>query len=107
MRLPRSVAVNRWSLSKRAMCSRGRRAKSVCSACSKGAGNNPLKPLKRINGADPFVIAMAMSNGSRWTGVADEHSGSHENRKIPFVCQAEGVTCITFQQMMLAEGWQF
>jgi len=33
--------------------------------------------------------------------------GSLENRKIPFVCNAENVTCITFQQLMLAEGWKF
>jgi hypothetical protein len=68
---------------------------------------NPAKPLKGINGADPFVIALAKSNGAQWTVIADEHPGSEENRKIPFVCQAEGVSCVTFQQMMLAEAWQF
>jgi hypothetical protein len=67
--------------------------------------HNPAKPLKGINGADPFVIAMAKSTGS--IVVADEHPGSLENRKIPFVCNAEGVGCITFQSLMLAEGWQF
>lgn len=69
--------------------------------------HNPAKPLKGINGADPFVIAMAKVNGAQWTVVADEHPGSQDNRKIPFVCNAEGVPCMTFQQMMLAEGWQF
>jgi hypothetical protein len=39
--------------------------------------------------------------------VADEHPGSLESRKIAFVCKAEGVPCITFQQLMLGEGWQF
>lgn len=71
------------------------------------AHHNPAKPLKGINGADPFVIAMAKSNGTQWTVVADEHPGSEDNRKIPFVCQAEAVPCISFQQMMIAEGWQF
>jgi hypothetical protein len=43
--------------------------------------HDPAKPLKGINGADPFVIAMAKFTGS--VVVADEHSGSLENRKIP------------------------
>ncbi len=69
--------------------------------------HNPAKPLKGINGADPFVIAMAKDGGGRWVVVADEHSGSAENRKIPFVCNYENVQCINFQDMMRAEGWQF
>jgi len=69
--------------------------------------HDPARPTKGINGADPFVIAMARDGGAHWTVVADEHPGSLQNRKIPFVCNTEGVRCITFQQMMLAEGWQF
>jgi hypothetical protein len=69
--------------------------------------HNPLRPIKGISGADPFVIAMAKDGGAHWTVVADEHPGSLENRKIPFVCNAERVPCVTFRQMMLAEGWQF
>ena len=68
---------------------------------------NKAKPHKGISGGDPFVIAMAKDGGAHWTVVADEHPGSAENRKIPFVCNAEGVTCITFQQMILAKGWKF
>jgi hypothetical protein len=68
---------------------------------------NPAKPHKGISGADPFVIALAKVTGSHCVVVADEHPGSLENRKIPFVCKAEGVPCITFQQLMLSEGWQF
>lgn len=71
------------------------------------AHHDPQKPHKGINGADPFVIAMAKNGGAHWLVVADEHPGSQDNRKIPFVCQAEGIRCITFQQLMLAEGWQF
>jgi hypothetical protein len=71
------------------------------------AHHNPQKPLKGINGADPFVIAMAKDGGPHWTVVTDEHPGSAESRKIPFVCKAEGIQCIKFQQLMLAEGWQF
>jgi hypothetical protein len=69
--------------------------------------HDPARPTKGINGADPFVIAMARDGGAHWSVVADEHPGSLQNRKIPFVCNAEGVRCITFQQMMLVEGWQF
>ncbi len=69
--------------------------------------HNLQKPHKGINGADPFVIAMAKDGGGQWSVVADEHPGSLENRKIPFVCNAEGVRCITFQELMRAEGWQF
>ena len=58
----------------------------------------------RISGADPFVIAMAKDGGANGKVVADEHPGSAENRKIPFVCNAEGVGCVTFQQMIFAEG---
>jgi hypothetical protein len=68
---------------------------------------NKEKPHKGISGGDPFVIAMAKNGGANWTVVADEHPGSAENRKIPFVCNAEGVKCITFKQMILAEGWKF
>jgi hypothetical protein len=69
--------------------------------------HNPAKPLKGINGADPFVIAMAKDGGARWVVVSDEHPGSPESRKIPFVCNHENIPCINFQGLMRAEGWQF
>ena len=68
---------------------------------------NPAKPHKGISGADPFVIALAKVIGPHCVVVADENPGSLENRKIPFVCKAEGMPCINFQQLMLGEGWQF
>lgn len=69
--------------------------------------HNTEKPHKGINGADPFVIAMARDGGSAWIVVSDEAPGSLENRKIPFVCSQESVACITFLQLMSTEGWQF
>ena len=69
--------------------------------------HNSAKPLKGINGADPFVIAMAKDGEANWTVVSDEHAGSAESRKIPYICNYENVRCITFQQMMVEEGWQF
>jgi hypothetical protein len=68
---------------------------------------NPAKPLKGINGADPFVIAMAKDGGPNWVVVSDEHAGSREARKIPFVCAHEAIRCLNFQGLMKAEGWQF
>jgi hypothetical protein len=68
---------------------------------------NPQKPHKGISGADPFVIAMAKDGGADWTVVTDEHPGSLENRKIPFVCEHENIRSITFQGLMLEEGWRF
>ena len=50
---------------------------------------------------------MAKDGGPRWIVVSDEHPGSLESRKIPFVCDHEKVECIRFQEMMLREGWQF
>lgn len=69
--------------------------------------HNPMKPLKGISGADPFVIAMAKHGGANCVVVSDEHPGTAEARKIPFVCNAEGVKCINFRSMMLAERWTF
>ena len=69
--------------------------------------HNPAKPLKGINNADPFVIAMAKDGGPNWIVVSDEHPGSSETRKIPFVCAHEGIHCMNFQGLMKAEGWQF
>lgn len=69
--------------------------------------HNPKKPLKGIGGADPFVIAMAKEGGKNWVVVANEHAGSDEARKIPYVCKAEGVPCMNFKELMLNEKWTF
>jgi hypothetical protein len=69
--------------------------------------HDPTRPTKGINGADPFVIAMAKDGGAGWIVVSDEHPGSAESRKIPFVCSVESVECINFQEMMRRERWQF
>ena len=69
--------------------------------------HDPVRPTAGISGADPFVIAMAKDGGPHWAVVSDEHAGSLQNRKIPFVCNVERVRCLTLRQMMLAEGWQF
>jgi hypothetical protein len=67
----------------------------------------PFRGDRQLYGADPLVIAVAKAGGPHWIVVSDEHPGSSDNRKIPFVCNHGKVDCITFQGMMLAEGWQF
>jgi predicted nucleic acid-binding protein len=48
--------------------------------------------------ADPFVIATAIERGA--VVVTGELMGTAEKPRIPFVCQAEGVRCITFLEMI-------
>ncbi len=69
--------------------------------------HNPARPEKGIGGADPFVIATASVRGKPWLVVCNEHPGSDQNRKIPYVCKASGIECIDFQAMMTREGWTF
>jgi Domain of unknown function (DUF4411) len=69
--------------------------------------HNAKKPGKGISGADPFVIAMAKTLGVGWIVICNEHEGSQENRKIPYVCKAEGIPCIDFKELMLREKWKF
>jgi uncharacterized protein DUF4411 len=54
--------------------------------------------LKGRSQADPFVIATAMERGA--AVVTGEVMGTAEKPRIPFVCQAEGVRCITFLEMI-------
>lgn len=68
---------------------------------------NPEKPEKGISGADPFVIALAMTGQPQWTVVSGEKPGSDENPKIPHVCGIEGVPHITFLGLIRAQGWKF
>jgi hypothetical protein len=54
--------------------------------------------LKGRSQADPFVIATAIERGA--VVVTGELMGTAEKPRIPFVCQAEGVRCITFLEMI-------
>jgi hypothetical protein len=68
---------------------------------------NPDKPEKGINGADPFVIALAITENPVWTVVSGERPGSAENPKIPYVCARVGVPHLTFLGLIQAQGWRF
>ena len=59
----------------------------------------------RIN-ADPFVIALARCCGL--TVVSEERrSGNPDTPKIPNVCAARGVPCLSLLGMMGDLGWTF
>jgi hypothetical protein len=73
--------------------------------------HNPLKPEKGINGADPFVIGLAVTQGGSkpWTVVSGEKAGSNEAPKIPWVCghwNGPAVPHMTFLELIVAEGWE-
>ncbi|HXC30885.1 MAG TPA: DUF4411 family protein [Verrucomicrobiae bacterium] len=50
--------------------------------------------------ADPFLVALAELEG--YVIVADETRRKRPNRKIPGVCQARGVRCITLSEFVAA-----
>lgn len=64
-----------------------------------GAGNGR-------NRADPFVIGLAIIKGS--TVVCNEKiSGNPEKPKMPDVCDANGVRCITILDLIREQNWSF
>lgn len=54
--------------------------------------------LKGRSQADPFVIATAME--CRAVVVTGEVMGTADKPRIPFVCNAEGIRCISFLDMI-------
>jgi hypothetical protein len=71
---------------------------------------NPEKPDKGINGADPFVVAVAaVQKPELWSVVSGEKPGSVENPKIPWVCRQfkpVPIRSITFLEFVIEEGWE-
>ena len=56
--------------------------------------------------ADPFVIAVAKVRGfSVVTG--EKRTGNSARPKIPDVCDAYGIKCLTLLELMKNEGWKF
>jgi hypothetical protein len=55
--------------------------------------------------ADPFVIALAKLTSCPL--VTQEQGGSVTKPRIPFVCRARGVTCMSVLEVIRAEGWRF
>jgi hypothetical protein len=56
------------------------------------------------DGADPFVIAYAMSCNPIRTVITQEQGGTLEKPKIPVVCDAEDVRCINLLQLLTEQS---
>jgi hypothetical protein len=63
------------------------------------AHENLLDLKKRKSGADPFVIAAAVVNSSIVV-TEEKPSGGPQKAKIPDVCKAHGITCITVLKLL-------
>ena len=61
---------------------------------------------KNRSGADPFVIALAQVKGLTVV-TAEGLSGSLERPKIPDVCKALGIRCISVLELFREEKWRF
>ena len=65
--------------------------------------------LTKISGgrgtADPFVIATAWELGA--SVVTEERGGSAKKPKIPYVCTALNIKCLSVLELIRAERWTF
>lgn len=57
------------------------------------------------NGADPFVIALALARDG--VVVTEERRGSPTRPKIPDVCDALGIECLTLVGFIERQHWTF
>ncbi len=62
---------------------------------------------KGKSGADPFVIALALAHEPALTVVTDEKGGSARSPRIPYVCQQEGIRCISLLDLIREQRWTF
>jgi hypothetical protein len=62
---------------------------------------------KGKSGADPMVIALALSGEPLLTVVTEEGYGSAKNPKIPFVCDQFGIRHINVIQLLRDQKWAF
>ena len=60
---------------------------------------------KGRNGADPFVIALALVHDG--VVVTQEMRGSATKPKIPDVCEAMGIRSLTLIEFVVEKGWKF
>ena len=62
---------------------------------------------KGKSGADPMVIALAISKNPRPTIVTEEGFGSGKSPRIPFVCAQADLRCINVLQLLRDQAWKF
>lgn len=65
-----------------------------------------VKALSNRSSGDPFVIALAKVKGAIVV-TGERHSGSLDKPKIPDVCDAMGIRCVSLVEMMEEEEWSF
>ncbi len=56
--------------------------------------------------ADPFVIAVAKAR-KLFVVTGEKRKGNPSRPKIPDVCDAYGIKCLTLLELMKNEGWKF
>ncbi|WP_442914292.1 DUF4411 family protein [Kribbella sp. NBC_01245] len=55
------------------------------------------------NGADPFVVALAYARNG--TVVTQETARSLDKPRMPDVCDALGIPCMSLPQFVNGQGW--
>lgn len=62
---------------------------------------------KGKSGADPMVVALAISNNPRFTVVTEEGFGTEKSPRIPYVCAQRDIRCINILQLLRDQNWRF
>lgn len=62
---------------------------------------------KGKSGADPMVIALALSKNPPLCVVTEEGFGSEKSPRIPYVCDQRDLRCINVLQLIRDQGWSF
>ncbi len=62
---------------------------------------------KGKSGADPMVIALALSNNPTLTVITEESFGSDKSPRIPDVCRQLNIRCINVLQLLRDQKWSF
>lgn len=63
--------------------------------------------VKGRSGGDPFVIELARQHNPVMTVVSEESPGRKNSPKIPDVCAAEEIRCLTLLGMIQELDWRF
>lgn len=62
---------------------------------------------KGKSGADPMVIALALSKNPKITVITEEGFGSAKSPRIQFVCSERDLRCINILQLLRDQSWTF
>lgn len=63
--------------------------------------------VKGKSGADPMVIALALSHNPRLTVITQERGGTADKPKMPYVCDQEDLRYIDVLQLIRDQKWTF